>query len=72
MSETRSIALLVGASIVFGVIALSAAAQSRNPDTATIRVAYYQAFTNPMNATCRNPTRRKVKTSSGYKWRWVC
>ena len=72
MSENCMIAILVGASVVLGMISLAAVAQGGNTETATTRLAYSQVFTNPMNATCRNPTRRKVKTSQGYKWRWVC
>jgi hypothetical protein len=72
MSGNRNIAFLVGASLVLGIISLSAVAQGENSDTATTRLAYFQVFTDPMDATCRNPTRRKVKTSKGYKWRWVC
>ena len=72
MSRHRNIALFVGASFVLGVISASAVAQTKNSDTAPIRLAYSQVFTNPMNATCRNPTHRRVKTSQGYKWRWVC
>ncbi len=75
MSENCNIAFLVGAFLVLGMIslsALSAAAQGGNTDTATTRLAYSQVFTDPMNATCRNPTHRKVKTSHGYRWRWVC
>jgi hypothetical protein len=72
MLKNRKIAFFVGASLVLGVISVSAVAQSKNTDTAPIRVAYSQVFTDPMNATCRNPVRRKVKTSAGYRWRWVC
>jgi hypothetical protein len=72
MSKNRKIALFVGGLLVLVAISASAVAQSRNTDSAQVRVAYYQVFTDPMNATCRNPVRRKVKTSAGYKWRWVC
>jgi hypothetical protein len=72
MSRHRNIALFVGASFVLGVISASAVAQTKNSDTAPIRLAYFQAVKNPMNATCPNPRHRKVKTSQGYKWRWVC
>jgi hypothetical protein len=72
MSRNSKIALLVGASLVPGVISASAIAQSKNIDTAPTQLAYSQVFSNPMNATCRNPTHRRVKTSQGYKWRWVC
>jgi hypothetical protein len=34
--------------------------------------AYDQVFTNPQDSTCPNPKHRKVKTSKGNKWRWVC
>ena len=72
MPRSRNIIFLAGASLVLGMISVSAVAQGKNTDTATTRVAYYQVFTDPMNATCPNPKRRKVKTSTGYKWRWVC
>ena len=72
MSINRKIALLAGACLAVGVMSASAVAQSKNSDTATTRLAYFQVFTDPMDATCPNPKRRKVKTSSGYKWRWVC
>jgi hypothetical protein len=72
MSRNRNVAFFVGASFVLGVISASAVAQTKNSDTAPIRLAYSQVFTNPMNATCRNPTHRRVKTSQGYRWRWVC
>ena len=72
MSENCKIVFLVGVSIVLGMISLAAVAQGRNSGTPATGAAYYQVFTDPMNATCRDPTRRKVKTSHGYKWRWVC
>jgi hypothetical protein len=72
MSRKRNVAFFVGAALVLGVISTSAVAQSKNPDTATTRLAYFQVFTDPQNATCPNPRHRKVKTSKGYKWRWVC
>ena len=78
MSRNRNIAFSVGAFIVLGVIlgaiSTSAVAQSNKYNTAATRdaYAYSQVFTDPMNATCPNPRHRKVKTSKGYKWRWVC
>ena len=74
MSRNRNIAFFVGTSLVLGVTSTSAGAQSKNTDMAANRdaYAYSQVFTDPMNATCPNPTHRKVKTSKGYKWRWVC
>ena len=74
MSRNRSIAFLVGAFLVLGVISTYAFAQSKNTNFAATRdaYAYSQVFTDPMNATCPNPRHRKVKTSNGYKWRWVC
>jgi hypothetical protein len=72
MSGNRNIAFLVGTSLVLGMISVSAVAQGKNTDTATTRVAYFQVFTDPQDATCPNPRHRKVKTSKGYKWRWVC
>jgi len=74
MSISRDVAFLVGASLVLGAISTSAVAQSKNANTAATRdaYAYSQVFTDPMNATCPNPRHRKVKTSKGYKWRWVC
>ena len=72
MSRHRNIAFFVGASFVLGVISASAVAQTKNSDPAPIRLAYLQAVKNPMNATCPNPRHRKVKTSQGYRWRWVC
>jgi hypothetical protein len=72
MSRNRGIPFLVGAFLVLGTISVSAVAQGRYTDSVATRVAYSQVFTDPMNATCRNPTHRKVKTSNGYKWRWVC
>ena len=72
MSGNRNVVLLVGAFLVFAMISVSAVAQEKNTDTATTRLAYFQVFTDPMNATCPNPRHRKVKTSKGYKWRWVC
>ena len=72
MSRNRNIIFLAGASLVLGMISVSALAQGKNTDAATTRLAYSQVFSNPMNATCRNPTHRRVKTSQGYKWRWVC
>lgn len=74
MSRSRSIAFYVGASVVLGVISTSVVAQSKDTSTVATRdaYAYSQVFTDPMDATCPNPKRRKVKTSNGYKWRWVC
>jgi hypothetical protein len=73
MSMSRNVVLLAGAYLALGVISPSATAESTNSDTATTtRLAYFQVFKDPMDATCPNPKRRKVKTSSGYKWRWVC
>jgi hypothetical protein len=74
MSRNRNNAFFVGASLVLGVISSSAIAQSKNTNMAATRdaYAYFQVFTDPMNATCPNPRHRKVKTSKGYKWRWVC
>ena len=77
MSIKRDIAFLVGASLAVAVISTSAIAQSdqsKNTNTAATRdaYAYSQVFTDPMDATCPNPRHRKVKTSKGYKWRWVC
>jgi hypothetical protein len=72
MSRNRYIAFLVGASLVLGMTCISAIAQGKNTDTATTSVAYFQVFTDPQDATCPNPRHRKVKTSKGYKWRWVC
>jgi hypothetical protein len=74
MSRNRNIAFFVGAYLVLGVISTSGVAQSKNTKMATTRdaFAYSQVFTDPMDSTCPNPTRRKVKTSKGYKWRWVC
>ena len=72
MSRNRNVACFVGASFVLGVISASAVAQTKNSDAAAIRLAYSQVFTNPMNATCPNPRHRKIKTSQGYRWRWVC
>ena len=72
MSRSSDVAFLVGAFLIAGVISVSAVAQSEKSETAATRLAYYQVFSDPMNATCRNPQRRKVKTSKGYKWRWVC
>jgi hypothetical protein len=72
MSRNRNIIVLAGASLLLGMISVSALAQGKNTDSATTRLAYFQAVKNPMNATCPNPRHRKVKTSQGYKWRWVC
>jgi len=72
MPRTRNIIFLAGASFMLGVISASAVAQTKNSDTAPIQLAYFQAVKNPMNATCPNPRHRKVKTSQGYRWRWVC
>jgi hypothetical protein len=72
MSRNSKIAFFVGAFLVVGVISVSAVAQSEKSDMATTRLAYSQVFRDPMNATCPNPKHRKVKTSTGYKWRWVC
>jgi hypothetical protein len=74
MSNNRDIAFCVGASLILGVISTSVVAQGKNADTTATRdaYAYSQVFTDPMDATCPNPKRRKVKTSNGYKWRWVC
>jgi hypothetical protein len=72
MSRNSRILFFVGALLVVGVISVSAVAQTEKSDTAPTRLAYSQVFRDPMNATCQNPTHRKVKTSTGYKWRWVC
>ena len=72
MSRNSNVSFLVGAFLVVGVISVSAVAQSEKSETATTRLAYFQVFKDPMNATCRDPQRRKVKTSKGYRWRWVC
>ena len=77
MPRSRTIALFAFASFVAtalaaGVISTSAFAQGKDADPAVIRLAYTQVFTDPMDATCPNPRHRKVKTSKGYKWRWVC
>jgi hypothetical protein len=74
MSRNRNIAFFVGASLVLGVISTSAVAQSKNTNMTATRdaYAYDQVFTNPQDSTCPNPKHRKVKTSKGYKWRWVC
>ena len=73
MSRNSNIVCLVGASLVLGMIATSAVAQSKNTYEATRDAfAYSQVFTDPQDATCPNPRHRKVKTSQGYKWRWVC
>jgi len=63
-------ALFVATALAFG--AISAFAQGKAADTAVIRLAYTQVFTDPQDSTCPNPRHRKVKTSKGYKWRWVC
>ena len=55
MSRNRNVAFLVGTSLGFAIMATTAMAQSKDSDTAPIRLAYSQVFTNPMNATCRNP-----------------
>jgi hypothetical protein len=65
-------ALFVATALVVGAISTSAFAQGKDAGTAVIRLAYTQVFTDPMDATCPNPRHRKVKTSKGYKWRWVC
>ena len=67
MSRNRNIVFFVGASLILGGISTSAVAQSN----AATRNAH-QVFTNPQNSTCPGPKHRKVKTSKGYKWRWVC
>lgn len=72
MSRNRNIISLAGASLVLATISVCAIAQGGNTDTATTRVAYFQVFTDPQDATCPNPRHRKVKTSKGYRWRWVC
>jgi hypothetical protein len=74
MSRNRNIAFFVGASLVLGAISTSAVAQGKSTNMAATRdaYAYSQVFTDPMDATCANPRHRKVKTSKGYKWRWVC
>jgi hypothetical protein len=64
--------LFVATALVVGAISTSAFAQGENADTAVIRLAYSQVFTDPQDSTCPNPKHRKVKTSKGYKWRWVC
>jgi hypothetical protein len=65
------IAFFLGAFLVVAVISATFA-QSRKVETAPIRLAYSQVFTDPQDATCPNPRHRKVKTSKGYRWRWVC
>ena len=72
MSGNRKIIFLAGASLVLGMISVSALAEGKNTDTATTRLAYFQVFTDPQDATCPNPRHRKVRTSKGYRWRWVC
>jgi hypothetical protein len=74
MSRNRNIAFFVGASLALGVISTSAVAQSKHTNMTATRdaYAYDQVFTNPQDSTCPNPKHRKVKTSKGYKWRWVC
>ena len=74
MSRNRNIAFFVGAALVLGVISTSAVAQNKSTNMAAIldAYAYDQVFTNPQDSTCPNPKHRKVKTSKGYKWRWVC
>jgi len=71
MSRNSKITFLFGTFLVMAVIS-AAFAQSRNSETAPIHLAYSQVFTDPQDATCPNPRHRKVKTSKGYKWRWVC
>jgi hypothetical protein len=74
MSRNRNIAFFVGVSLVLGVISTSAVAENKSTNlAATLDAhAYDQVFTNPQDSTCPNPKHRKVKTSKGYKWRWVC
>ena len=72
MSRISNAAFFAGAFLVVGVISGSAVAQGEKSETETTRLAYYQVFRDPMNATCRNPQHRKVRTSKGYRWRWVC
>jgi hypothetical protein len=74
VSRNHNIGFFVGACLVLGMISTSAVAQSKNPNMAPTRdaYAYSQVFTDPQDATCPNPKHRKVKTSKGYKWRWVC
>ena len=74
MLRNINITFFVGATLLLGVISTSAIAQGKNTNMAATRdaYAYSQVFTDPMNATCPNPRHRKVKTSQGYKWRWVC
>lgn len=74
VSNRNVVFFVVGASLVLAVISTFAVTQSKNTNMATTRdaYAYSQVFTDPMNATCPNPRHRKVKTSKGYKWRWVC
>jgi hypothetical protein len=72
MSRNGNVAIFVGAFLVVAAISISAVARGEKSEMATTRLAYSQVFRDPMNATCPNPTRRKVKTSAGYKWRWVC
>jgi hypothetical protein len=72
MPRNRNIIVLAAGSLVLGVISTSAVSQTKNSNTAPIQLAYFQAVKNPMNATCPNPRHRKVKTSQGYRWRWVC
>jgi hypothetical protein len=56
-------ALLVATVPAVGVISTSAFAQGKDADTAVIRLAYTQVFTDPQDSTCPNPRHRKVKTS---------
>lgn len=72
MSRNSNVSFLVGALLILEGVPTSAVAQSEKSETAATRLAYYQVFKDPMNATCRDPQRRKVKTSKGYRWRWVC
>jgi hypothetical protein len=74
MSNRNVAFFVVGASLVLAVISTSAVAQSKNTNMAATRdaYAYDQVFTNPQDSTCPNPKHRKVKTSKGLKWRWVC
>jgi hypothetical protein len=71
MKRFCNIAFFVGGFLVMG-ISTSAIAQSKDANTATTHLAYSQVFTDPQDATCPNPRHRKIKTSKGYKWRWVC
>ncbi|MGC1563051.1 MAG: hypothetical protein WA820_24815 [Bradyrhizobium sp.] len=65
-------ALFVATALAVGVNSTAVFAQGKDAGTAVIRLAYTQVFTDPQDSTCPNPRHRKVKTSKGYRWRWVC